>query len=116
MPGFPLTIGTVLSCFHQAPAKIAPTPRPVTILGQPVATQLEQIGVVSVLCPFAPGGAPSPCVTIKWSLLATKVTVQAQPLVLMPPPGTGPAPGVCIGAAPQGAAVMRANQAKVFVT
>jgi hypothetical protein len=110
MPGFPLTVGSALACFHQAPATIAPTPRPVTILGQPVATPLEQIAVVG--CPFSPG-APSPCVTIKWTGISAKVTVQTQPLLLMPPPDTGPGPGVCIGPAPQGVAVMRTNQAKV---
>ncbi len=114
MPGFPLTIGSSLSCFHQAPATIAPKPAPVSILGQPVATPLNQIGVIG--CPFPPGGPPSPCLTIKWSQLALKVTVQGQPLLLMPPPDTGLAPGVCIGAAPQGAATMKVNQSKVTAT
>jgi hypothetical protein len=111
MPGFPLTIGSSLACFHQAPATIAPTPRPVTILGQPVATPLEQIGVIG--CPFPPGGPPSPCVTIKWTGLSTKVSVQAQPLLLMPPPNTGAGPGACIGPAPQGVPTVKANQPKV---
>jgi hypothetical protein len=111
VPGFPLTIASGLTCFHQALAKIAPTPKPVTILGQPVATPLEQIGVIA--CPFPVGGPPSPCVTIKWTGLSTKVTVQAQPLLLMPPPDTGIAPGICIGPAPQGAANVKVNQAKV---
>jgi hypothetical protein len=111
-PGFPLTINSVLSCFHQFPAKIAPKPAPVTILGQPVATPLAQIGVIG--CLFAPGGVASPCVTIKWTGLATKVSVQAQPLLLMPPPFIGPGPGVCIGPAPQGVPTLKGNQAKVF--
>jgi hypothetical protein len=111
VPGFPLTIGTRLTCFHQAPATIAPTPVPVTILGQFVATPANQIGVIG--CLFAPGGVASPCVTIKWSQPSLTVTVQAQPLLLMPPPDTGIAPGVCIAAAPQGAAMMKLNQAKV---
>lgn len=111
MPGFPLTIGTRLTCFHQAPATIAPTPVPVSILAQPVATASSQIGVIG--CLFMPGGVASPCVTIKWSQPSVKVTVQTQPLLLMPPPDTGVAPGVCIAAAPQGAAMMKVNQAKV---
>jgi hypothetical protein len=113
-PGFPLTIGTTMTCFHVASAKIPPTPKPVTILGQPVLTPLDVIGVVA--CPFPPGGPPSPCLTIKWSGLAGKVTVQAQPLLLMPPPNSGPAPAVGIGAGPQGAAIMGINQAKVLAT
>lgn len=114
MPGFPLTIGTRLTCFHQAPATIAPTPVPVTILGQFVATPANQIGVIG--CPFPPPPAtpPSPCLTIKWLQPSVKVTVQAQPLLLMPPPYTGIAPGACIAAAgPQGAATTKLNQAKV---
>lgn len=113
MPGFPLTVGTRLTCFHEAPATIAPTPvAPVSILGQPVATASNQIAVIG--CPFpAPATPPSPCVTIKWSQPSVKVTTQLQPLLLMPPPDTGIAPGVCIAAAPQGAAMMKVNQAKV---
>ncbi len=103
-----------MTCFHVAQAKIPPTPKPVTILGQPVLTPLDQIAVL--LCPFPPTGTPSPCLTIKWSGLATKVTVQAQPLLLMPPPNTGPAPGVGIGAGPQGPAIMGFNQPKVLAT
>jgi hypothetical protein len=114
VPGFPLTIGTALACFHQAPATVAPKPSPVTILGQFVATPLNQIGVIG--CPFPPGGPPSPCLTIKWSQLSVKVTVQTQPLLLMPPPNTGPAPGVGIAAGPQGTAFMRTNEAKVLAT
>jgi hypothetical protein len=111
VPGFPLTIGSALACFHQAPATIAPAPSPVTILGQPVATPLNQIGVIG--CLFNVGGAASPCATIKWTGLSTKVTVQTQPLLLMPPPDTGPAPGICIGPAPQGVPVTRTNQTTV---
>lgn len=116
MPGFPLTMGTAMTCFHAATAKIPPTPKPVTILGQPVLTPLDVIGVV--LCPFPPPPAtpPSPCLTIKWTGLATKVTMQGQALLLMPPPNSGPAPGVGIGAGPQGAAIMGVNQPKVFAT
>jgi len=114
MPGFPLTIGTAMTCFHAAAAKIPPKPKPVNILGQSVLTPLDVIGVV--LCPFPPGGPPSPCVTIKWTGLSTKVTVQAQPLLLMPPPNSGLAPGVCVGPAPQGAPIMGVNQPKVLAT
>jgi hypothetical protein len=111
MPGFPLTVGTSMSCFHQAPAAAPPVQTAVTILAQPVATALSQFAVAG--CPFAPSGAPQPCVTITWSSVATKVTVQAQPVLLMPPPGTGLGPGTCIGAGPQGTPTVKANQVKV---
>ena len=110
MPGAPLTVGTSLVCLHQAPALLPPTPV-VSVLGQPVVTAAAQIGVVG--CTFAPGGVAQPCLTIRWSMPSTKVTVQGQPLLLMPPPGTGPAPGVCLGPAPQGVPQVKVNQAKV---
>jgi hypothetical protein len=113
VPGFPLTIVTRVSCFHQAPATIPPTPSKVTILGQFVATPASQIAVVG--CPFATA-TPQPCVTIRWTMMSVKVSVQAQPLLLMPPPDTGPAPGICIGPAPQGTAMMIVNQSKVILT
>ena len=78
MPGFPLTVTTSLSCFHQAPATIPPSQQAVSIMGGLVATMSGQIAVAG--CPFAPGGV---------------------------------APGVCLAAAPQGAATVKANQAKV---
>lgn len=112
MPGFPLTVTTGLSCFHQAPALIPPTQTAVTILGQPVATAAAQIGVAGCLFTTA---APQPCVTIRWSMMSAKVTVQGQPLLVMPPPNAGPAPGVCLGPAPQGVPVVKTNQPKVLV-
>ena len=111
MPGFPLTVTTSLSCFHQAPATVPPSQQAVSIMGGLVATMSGQIAVAG--CPFAPGGVAQPCVTIKWSQPSTKVTIMGQPLLLMPPPDAGIAPGVCLAAAPQGAATVKANQAKV---
>jgi hypothetical protein len=48
---------------------------------------------------------------------SVKVMVQGKPLIVMPPPGSGPAPGICQSAeqVPQGAPVMMMNQNKVFV-
>src|SRR5438874_1459717 len=116
MPGFPLTVATNTSCFHQAPATIPPSQKAVAILGQPVATTGSQIAVLG--CLFNVAGAPQPCVTIRWTMVSTKVLVMGQPLLLMPPPGVGMGPGVCLGApqTPQGVPVVKANQMKVFVT
>jgi hypothetical protein len=119
MPGFPLTIAASCSCFHQAPALIAPTQGAVLILGQPVATMDCQISVVG--CPFTippPPGKYQPCVLIRWSQPSTKVLVQGKPMMVMPPPGLGIGPGICQSAEqiPQGAPVVKTNQMKVFVT
>jgi hypothetical protein len=114
MPGFPVTTGATLTCFHQAPAALAPAQQAVLILGRPVATAAGQIGVIG--CLFAPGGVAQPCLTIRWPSVSAKVTVQGQPLLLMPPPGTGPSPGICLGPAPQGTAVMKVDQTVVTAT
>jgi hypothetical protein len=111
MPGFPMTVGSTLSCFHQAPAPLAPTQQAVLVAGQPVVTATAQIGVIG--CLFNVGGVAQPCATIRWPSVSTKVLVQGQALLLMPPPGTGPSPGICLGPAPQGAAIMKANQVQV---
>jgi len=117
VPGFSLTIATTTSCFHQAPATIAPAQTAVTILGQPVATSSSQIGVVG--CPFTlPTATPQPCLAITWAMVSIKVTVQTQPMLLMPAPNSGIAPGICKGAPqlPQGPAMVKVNQIKVFAT
>jgi hypothetical protein len=113
MPGFPLTAASVLCCLHQAPTKTAVTQQAVTILGQPATTVVSPINVIG--CPFAPS-APQPCLTVLWEMASAKVTVQGQPLRLMPPPGAGPGPGKCLGPAPQGIPDMKSNQTKVIVT
>lgn len=116
MPGFPLTLSTVASCFHQGPAAILPDQTAVTILGGLVATASGQITVLG--CPFTVGPKYSPCVTVRWILTSTKVTVQGKPLILMPPPGSGIGPGIGQSAeqVPQGPATIKTNQVKVFVT
>ena len=116
MPGFPLTIATTASCFHQAPALIAPSQSAVLILGQPAATAAGQISVVG--CPFTVGPKYQPSVLIRWTMVSTKVLVQGKPLILIQPPGVGIGPGICQSAEqiPQGVPTVKANQIKVFVT
>lgn len=117
MPGFPLTVAATVACFHQAPATVAPTQSAVLIMGQPAATAAGVIAVAG--CPFqTPVPKPQPCITIRWTMTSTKVLVQGQPLILMPLPGTGVAPAICLPAEqiPQGPAMLRANQMKVIVT
>ena len=117
MPGFPLTIATSSSCFHQAPAVIAPTQTAVLILGQPVATVGGQIMVAG--CPFTtPVPKPQPCITIRWTMVSAKVLVQGKPILIMPPPGSGIGPGICQSPEqiPQGPPTVKNNQRKVLVT
>ena len=116
MPGFALTIGTSESCFHQAPAAIAPSQTAVLIAGQAVATTASQTTVTG--CLFTVGTKAQPCVLVRWGQVSTKVMVQGKPMLVMPPPGTGVGPGICQSAEqiPQGAPTVRINQTKVFVT
>ena len=90
MPGFPLTLAAVASCFHQGRATIAPDQTAVMIQGALAATSASLIAVAG--CPFTPV-AYHPCVTIRWLLPSTKVTAQGKPLILTPPPGAGVEPG-----------------------
>jgi hypothetical protein len=117
MPGFPLTLATSCSCFHQARAPIAPSQAAVLILGQAAATVDNQISVVGCLF-TVPGPKSQPCVLIRWAQTSTKVLVQGKPLLLMPPPGAGIGPGSCQSAEqlPQGPPTVKTNQMKVFVT
>jgi hypothetical protein len=116
MPGFPMTIGTTTSCFHQAPARIGPTQTSVFIQGQLVATADSTILVAG--CLFNVSGVPQPCLSIRWNMVSSKVLAKGKPLILMPPPGTGIGPGMCLNGqqAPQGFPTIKANQHKVFVT
>ena len=114
MPGYPLTAATILTCIHQAPAVLPATQTAVSVLGAPVITAAGKIGVMG--CLFAPGGVAQPCTEIRWTGISAKVAVQGKPMLLMPPPGTGPGPGVCLGPAPQGIPAMKRVQIKVTAT
>jgi len=117
VPGFPLTIASVMSCFHQAPATIASPQTAVLLMGQPAAVAASQIGVIGCLFTL-PGPKPQPCVMVKWPSVSSKVFVQGKPLLVMPPPGVGIGPGICQSAEqiPQGVPTVKQNQLKVFVT
>ncbi len=113
MPGFPVTVGSVVVCFHQAPAVIAPAQTAVLVGGRPLVTVPAQLGVVG--CLFNVLGVFQPCVKIQWTMVSTKVLAQGQAALVMPPPNAGPAPAVCLGPAPQGVAVLQVNQTGVLV-
>ncbi len=118
MPGLLLTIGATASCPHAAPIAIAPSQPKVLVDGQAVATADAAITVAG--CPFqVPAGVttkPQPCVTAKWSMLATKVLIGGKPALLGPAPGTGAA--VCLSAEqiPQGPPTISAMQSRVSGT
>ncbi len=80
MPGYLLHAGATVLCAHAGQAQpTVPFPR-VTVSGQPVVTQTCTYMVAG--CPFAPGGAPSPCVTAQWVSAATRVRAGGMPVLL----------------------------------
>ena len=93
MPGLFLHTGALVQCPHLAPAMIAPAQTKVLVSGQPVATANAKITVAGCTNPPPPATPPSPCVTITWQLLSTRVKVGGQAVLLQPGPGTGP--GLC---------------------
>ena len=67
-------------CTHGGPAQVTPTQSRVMVSGQPAATMAD-VDTVSG-CPYAPGGTPSPCVTLQWTVPAARVTIAGSPALL----------------------------------
>jgi hypothetical protein len=81
MPGFVVHLGATVTCSHGGQAMpTAPNPR-VAVMGQPSATAVAPYAVAG--CAFVPPGGSGPCVTAQWVTMATRVTSNGQPLVLL---------------------------------
>lgn len=81
MPGPLLHVGATVLCAHGGTATpTAPNPR-VLVGGQPTVVMSAPYAIAG--CPFTTGGNPMPCVTGLWTVAATRVTSNGQPLVLM---------------------------------
>jgi len=81
MPGPLLHLGATVLCTHGGQAQpTSPNPR-VMVSGQP--TVLMAVPYVIAGCPFVTGSNPMPCITGQWSVAATRVFSNGQPLVLM---------------------------------
>ena len=115
MPGLLMHVAATCQCAHRAPATIAPAQPRVLVSGQPVATMASQIAVAG--CPFQiPVGAgtkPQPCVTVRWTMPATRVQVMGQPPMLTPAPGTGPAICLSVEQIPAGPPTVMTVQPRV---
>lgn len=78
MPGPLLHVGAIVTCSHAGLAQpTAPNPR-VLVSGQPTVTQPTPYAIAG--CALTPSG--SPCVTGTWTTATTRVTSNAQPLVI----------------------------------
>jgi len=81
MPGPLLHVGATVMCTHGGQAQpTVPNPR-VMLSGQP--SVLMSGPYVIAACPFNVSGSPVPCVTGQWTVAATRVFSNGQPLVLM---------------------------------
>jgi hypothetical protein len=84
MPGFLVHVGATITCPHLGTVSVAPGQPRVMLGGQPAATTADQYPVAG--CPFqVPVGAgtkPQPCVKVLWTVTATRVFVNRQPVIL----------------------------------
>ena len=82
MPGFVLHVGATVLCAHAGQAQpTVPNPR-VTVSGQPTVTMPAPWLVAGCTLP-PPPAANGPCVTAQFVTAATRVTSNAQPLLLL---------------------------------
>lgn len=86
-------MGATVLCQHGGQAMPTTPNARVSVSGQPTVLQPGPWTVSA--CPFAPGGAPMPCVTAQWVTGSTRVTSGGQPFLLQDsaavcaPNGTG---------------------------
>lgn len=82
MPGFVLHVGATVLCAHAGQAQ-ATTPNPrVTLGGQPSVTIASPYLVAGCVLP-PPTAGNGPCVSAQFVTAATRVTSNAQPLLLL---------------------------------
>ena len=107
MPGEVAHVGALIQCPHQAPGQIVPTNVRVKVSGQFVALQNDQCMITG--CPFMTGPNPSPCLTVKWLVPATRIKVMGQPVLLKD------SQGLCQNPAqvPQGPPQIKVTQVRV---
>jgi hypothetical protein len=93
MPGFLLTASDPVQCLHAGKAQATVPGTRVLIGKQPVVTQASAYMVAA--CPFNVSGAPSPCLSVLWTVVATRVMTNKVPVLLQDsqascaPNGTG---------------------------
>lgn len=79
MPGFIVHLGATVMCSHGAPAQPTSVIPRVLVSGQPIVTMPIPYAIAG--CPQAAVPAPF-CATGQWTITATRVFAQAQPVVL----------------------------------
>lgn len=86
MPGLILHVGATVTCSHAGTATPTMTNPKVTLTGQAIVTT-GSYNVAGCTLPPPPNGN-GPCVTGQLTSASTKVTSNAQPVLLTPAPST----------------------------
>lgn len=107
MPGLVCHAAIQGTCPHGGTLLAAAGNPRVLLSGQPALTIAEPVTVVG--CAFNVSGAAQPCLTVRWTMPATRVTINGVPVVL------NASMGLCIGPtqAPQGPAIVVSVQPRV---
>ncbi|MCU1425692.1 MAG: hypothetical protein JWM51_1983 [Microbacteriaceae bacterium] len=110
MPGPVLQVGATVLCPHGGQVSAVTSNSRVLLGGSPAVTVGDTYPVAG--CVFNVSGKPQPCVTAKWMVVATRVMVGGQPVVIQG------GSGLCYSAeqAPQGPASVVSTQPKVVAT
>ncbi len=103
-----LTTTSTVMCPHAGQALLLPSQTQALVRGSPVLLQTERHPIVG--CVFAPGGVPSPCVSIQWVTAALQAKVNQIPVLLQT------SVGLCLNAlqAPQGTAIVVQTQTEAL--
>lgn len=103
-----LTTTATVMCPHAGQALLLPSQTEARVRDAPVLLQSERHPIVG--CAFAPGGVPSPCLTIQWVTAALKAKVHQIPVLLQT------SVGLCLNAAqaPQGPAIVVQTQTEAM--
>lgn len=105
-----LTIASTVMCPHGGSAILTTTDTIAKVEGAPVLLLTDRHAIVG--CAFAPGGVPTPCLTIQWVTGATQTAVNEVPVLLQT------SVGLCLNAmqVPQGTALVVQTQTQAMGT
>lgn len=103
-----LTTTSTVVCPHFGMATLMTSNTKALVDGAPVLLLTDVHTVAG--CPFAPGGVPSPCLSIRWVTGATQSRIDQIPALLQT------SVGLCLNVAqvPQGPAVVLQTQTKAL--
>lgn len=103
-----LTSASTVMCPHAGMAQLLPSQSEAILRGAPVLLQSERHPIVG--CVFAPGGVPSPCISIQWLTGTLQSQLRSTPMLLQS------SVGLCLNAlqVPQGTAMVVQTQTEAM--